>query len=501
MNTKSATSGMVTISRNSPSPAVCSGILGVVTFLLLCLGNHSLPLIDRDEPRFAEASREMRERSDWIVPRFNNLPRYDKPPLIYWMQAASYRVLGDHPFAARMPSALCTAICAALVCLWASSLQPDPESARRTGLRAGCMFVLCLQVFIHGRAAVADPPMVLLFVACSWAGWNWANNPSPWRCLFFWTLLAFGFLAKGPVAWVPVAMVALALRDVQRDKGTAPSLAQWCGGCVWMLLLTGVWGIPALIQTRGEFASIGLGKHVVARSVGSLEGHGARSLTGYLLGLPYYFVSIFISFAPWAFWLPAALRDLRGKTTREQRFLLSGAGILFLFFTLSRTKLPHYTLPAFPLLAIVLALWWETHRPRRAWTITALCMLGIFALAPFSFRAISSLFVTENLIQALLPHLSPGTRVALVDFEEPSLIWGLRSHSREFPTKISKAQIETWLREHPQDLCIMTEDAARHVPHLKAVARADGWNFAKGKHLQLVALTWASTEPSSSNGN
>ena len=65
-------------------------------------GTWSLPLIDRDEPRFAEAAREMRERGDYIVPYFNNQFRFDKPPLTYWSQVASYRFFGENGRAASL---------------------------------------------------------------------------------------------------------------------------------------------------------------------------------------------------------------------------------------------------------------------------------------------------------------------------------------------------------------------------------------------------------------
>src|SRR2546421_9334884 len=76
------------------------------------LGTWTLPLIDRDEPRFAEASREMIERADYIVPYFNNQLRLDKPPLAYWTQVASYRIFDDNDFAARFPSAVAAALTA-----------------------------------------------------------------------------------------------------------------------------------------------------------------------------------------------------------------------------------------------------------------------------------------------------------------------------------------------------------------------------------------------------
>src|SRR5919204_763443 len=79
------------------------------------IGTWSLPLIDRDEPRFAEASREMIERGDYIVPHFNNQLRLDKPPLAYWAQTASYRIFGENDFAARFPSAVAAALIAVTI--------------------------------------------------------------------------------------------------------------------------------------------------------------------------------------------------------------------------------------------------------------------------------------------------------------------------------------------------------------------------------------------------
>jgi 4-amino-4-deoxy-L-arabinose transferase-like glycosyltransferase len=75
-------------------------------------------LVDRDEPRFAEASREMIERGDYVVPYFNNRYRFDKPPLTYWFQVVSFRAFGENPFAARFPSAVAAALTAVAIFAW-----------------------------------------------------------------------------------------------------------------------------------------------------------------------------------------------------------------------------------------------------------------------------------------------------------------------------------------------------------------------------------------------
>src|ERR1700757_5151466 len=118
-------------------------------------GNSTLPLIDRDEPRFAEASREMRQSGDYLMPRLNGEYRFDKPPLAYWGQVLAYDLLGDNDFAARLPSVLYAALTALATVLFASRVF-----GQSVGIWAGLIFATSLQLFIHARAAVADMPML-----------------------------------------------------------------------------------------------------------------------------------------------------------------------------------------------------------------------------------------------------------------------------------------------------------------------------------------------------
>src|SRR5437764_1272277 len=171
-------------------------------------GTWSLPLIDRDEPRFAEASREMRERGDYVVPYFNEQYRFDKPPLTYWAQIASYRFFGENDFAARLPTAIAAALAALVILAWGYRMADG-----RTGVWAGLIFTVCLQSFIHGKAAVADMWLVLFVTVAHWAGWELlqvrkARTLSAWWLVFY-IALALAFLAKGPIGWTPLIAIAL----------------------------------------------------------------------------------------------------------------------------------------------------------------------------------------------------------------------------------------------------------------------------------------------------
>src|SRR4029453_3777374 len=281
------------------------------------LGTWSLPLIDRDEPRFAEASREMIERGNYIVPYFNNQLRLDKPPLTYWAQIASYRIFGENDLAARFPSAIAAALTALVIFAWGRRM--DGEGL---GWWAAIIFTLSLQTFVHAKAAVADMWLVFFVTLAHWAGYellrdrlsppvdqtsDLEHQTSHWWWVFYLSL-AFGFLAKGPIGWIPLLTVGVPMIFL-RETPFARQFA-FGRGLLLMLSIVALWGIPALIQTHGQFFVVGIGRHVIGRSLATMEGHGANSLGMYLLLLPFYFVTIFLSFFPWSIKLPWLIRKL-----------------------------------------------------------------------------------------------------------------------------------------------------------------------------------------------
>src|SRR5204862_3415326 len=148
----------------------------------------------------------------------------------------------------------------------------------------------------------------------------------------FYVALGLAFLAKGPIGWTPLLTVAIAQRFVRKEGFAA--CFKFVRGILLMLALVCLWGIPALIQTHGEFLRVGIGKHVVERSIATMEGHGASSIGMYLALLPFYFVTVFVSFFPWSIKLPALRKNLRRNRDSTDQFLLAGAAIVFGIFTL-----------------------------------------------------------------------------------------------------------------------------------------------------------------------
>jgi len=466
-------------------------------FLFHVAGTWSIPLIDRDEPRFAEASREMIERGDYIVPHFNNQLRLDKPPLAYWAQVASYKIFGQNDLAARFPSAVAAALVTLLILAWGSRI-----GGNRVGWWAAIIFTLSLQTFVHAKAAVADMWLVLFMTTAHWSAYElvrdrlWPTDQASTlkhQTLFWWFVLylslALGFLAKGPIAWTPLLTLAamkLLVRDVELAKR-----CKFVRGILLMLAIVALWGVPALIQTDGEFLRIGIGRHVVGRSFGAMEGHGANSLGIYLLLLPFYFVAIFASFFPWSIKLPSLTKKLWRSRDKIDIYLITGAAIIFVIFSLIKTKLPHYTLPAFPLLSLLLARHLVDHRQflKRCAIIAASIYLIVALFSAPATRA----FPAAQLLRQTRDQLRPEMEFGAVDFQEPSLVWYFRSRIKGWMTPLNSASAGQFMEKEGARFVILPTPLVPKVfltpPATWKTFSTSGFNVAS-PHLRFRLWQW-----------
>jgi 4-amino-4-deoxy-L-arabinose transferase-like glycosyltransferase len=470
-------------------------LLFVGCLLFHLAGTWSLPLIDRDEPRFAEAAREMRERADFIVPFFNNQFRFDKPPLTYWFQVASYRLFGENDFAARFPTAVAAALVALVLFGWGKRLRDE-----RTAWWAAIIFTLSLQTFLHGKAAVADMWLVLFVTVAHWAGWELlfrkqtpnvqrSTSNIQWRWWWmFYVSLALAFLAKGPIGWTPLLTVAIAQRFQRQEDFTARF--KFIRGLLLMLLLVCLWGIPAFVRTHGEFFRVGIGKHVIERSVATMEGHGASSVWMYLALLPFYFVTVFASFFPWSIKLPALWKNLRARRDDTDQFLLAGAIVIFGIFTLVQTKLPHYTLPAFPLFALLVARRFDLLRLSRALPIATTVVY--LAIALFVSPFLAKFFPSYTLVHDSRSNLKPEMEFGAVEFTEPSLVWYFRDKVRGFMTPLKRKDASEFMNRSGSHFIVLPTAAVAEIfPNIDASwrsYRARGFNIPKGRRVDLTML-------------
>jgi 4-amino-4-deoxy-L-arabinose transferase-like glycosyltransferase len=315
--------------------------LALLAPFLLRLG--AAPLFDVDEGAFGEATREMLASGDFGFTTLHGAPRFDKPILVYWLQAASVSAFGLNEAALRLPSALCA---------WGWCLAVAGFAWRRLGARvallAGTVAATSLGVLAIGRAATADGLLNLLLALAALDAWRHLEGGARAPLLRMYLWIGLGLLAKGPVALVVPAGATLAW--------ALPSGAfrRWLRAAFdplgWAILLAvaAPWYAYALHRHGMAFVEGFLIRHNVARYTSSLEGHGGS--------LVYYVVAMPLLVFPWTPLVPGLVRRARALWAEPlARFLLAWAGFVLVFFSLSGTKLPHYGLygatPLFLLLA------------------------------------------------------------------------------------------------------------------------------------------------------
>ena len=335
------------------------GIIILLGLALLLPGTATMPLVDRDEPRFAQATVEMIERPDWIVPYFNGEYRFDKPVLTYWLMRFGYAVFGVSELGARMHSIVCT-ILIALAVFWAGRRW----FTGTVGFGAAFGLLTSLQFILNGRSCIADMPMVLAVTVAQiclfellvdtdeakHSGWMWTLYVS----------LGLGFLAKGPIAILVPLLSTLLFRFLLWRKPLPWKNLQLHIGLLIVLVIIAAWGIPALLKTRGLFWDVGMGKHVVKRGV---EIFNARRY------IPvFYLVTIFLSLFPWIAFAGNGWYVLRQRWDQKNAFLLSWFVAPYLIFTFYATQLPHYVMPGFAAFFLIMAQVLETPLQPRNWT-------------------------------------------------------------------------------------------------------------------------------------
>ncbi|MGH8072061.1 MAG: ArnT family glycosyltransferase [Candidatus Entotheonellia bacterium] len=334
--------------------AISSGI-GVVLFaaMLLLWGVWSLPLSDPDAGMYADIGTRMAASGDWVTPRFNGLRYLEKPPLLYWLIASTYRFAGPSEGGAYLWPALAGVVGVAM-----TFLLGRETFGTGVGFLAGLILATTIGYFVYSRIVSTDLLFTAFFSLALFAflrgyrrhGWKWH--------LLLYVSVGLAVMTKGVIGFFLPGLIIVVFLALSGDLWSLKRLGWWWGIPVTLAIALPWHLIVALLHE--EFFSFYVIDNHVLRFLGRrtfVEDDVPLSFAGFLLATA-------TLCGPWSIFLPAALREtvghLRASIPERQSllFLLLWGGLIVLFFALSPLKLEHYGLPAFPALSILVGRYW-----------------------------------------------------------------------------------------------------------------------------------------------
>jgi len=337
-------------------------------FSLSVLGTLGLrPLYKADESRYAEIPREMVASGDWVTPRLNGLKYFEKPPLQYWASAAFFELFGERDWAARLWSALAAIASVAMVFFWGRRLFSSEAGALGALILAGCpLFVLLAQI------NTLDMALSFFLAAAIFA---FALG----RYYLFWAACALAVLSKGLIGIVlPAGAIGLYIL-VKWDWSLLRKMKIFTGGMLF-LAIAAPWFILVSIKNQ-EFAHFFFIQEHFQRFTSKMHGRYQPM---------WFFVPILlVGLAPWLLPFLGLFKNIykwrreSAQTFDAPLFLTLWCIVVFVFFSISGSKLPSYILPMFPALALLIGRWVASAQPRRLLMVqgalAALAALALFA--------------------------------------------------------------------------------------------------------------------------
>ncbi|MFC3907850.1 ArnT family glycosyltransferase [Legionella dresdenensis] len=518
--------------------------LALLSLLLFMPGIAKLPVIDRDEAHFAQATRQMLQSGNYFQIRFQEKTRFQKPPGINWLQAGSVKLFSDAdstdiwPY--RVPSTL-GALLAVIFTWWFSKRFISSKAA----ITAAVMLAACLLLVIEAHMAVIDASLlfsVLLMQGSLWivyqasmegrkAHWGWA--------FAFWLAMSYGFLLKGVtplVGLLTIAALCGSERSFKWVSGLRPlgGVALFAGiNMLWLALVNHAEHSNYLLQM--------INKDLLPKLQGGHESHGKPPLFHlFILPLTFWPASLFL-------W-PAAEYAWKNRNLAVVRFLLAWLIPTWLFFECMPTKLPQYILPLLPALAILSALAVQDgakpgrflHFLQILWGILSIGLAaaivtsfyqmtgtldwasrGLLAAAviltvltvkqawkgqynqAFKLSTALGIIVFAITFNQLLPAMKPvwltrnvaelvknhnNQLLTVVGFEEPSLVFNLNTEQVRFTDADNAYKALSGGNALGLFDANSFESARQRYPSLNVVAKTRGFNYSKGRWVDLLLV-------------
>ncbi|MGA9307627.1 MAG: glycosyltransferase family 39 protein [Candidatus Sulfotelmatobacter sp.] len=381
-------------------------LAGFCAFLFL-YGLAQFGLIGADEPRYAQVAREMLERHEWITPVLGGQPWLEKPPLYYWQAMMAYRVFGVSDWAARLPSAVDASVLVLAVYFFLRRFRPGFE------LDGALIAASSAGVIGYARAASMDMALAAAFTIGLLGWWAWRASGKRIYLTVFYGFMAWGALAKGPVALFLAALVIFLYAAAVRESRLVLKTL-WLPGILLFCAIAMPWYVAAQLRNP-EFFRVFILEHNLGRFSKDLYHHTEPFW--------YYLPVTALALVPWTVFVIASFLE-RARSWWTKRCPANGADldcenqfgvfaccwliVPVLLFSISQSKLPGYILPAIPAGALLLADYLRQHLNERDARPTPTGLAVLHALLA------GGLIIPALLIGYIAQHRPPGVRPMLV---------------------------------------------------------------------------------------
>lgn len=327
-------------------------LLMVVAACMFFAGLGRLPLMEPDEGRNAEVAREMLVTGDWITPHYNTLTYLDKPAVYFWLVAGSFKLAGISEWTARFPSALMAL--GTMLLTWFTARKMLGDSA---GLRAALIWATMPLTIIFSRTVIFDMTLTFQVTLAMVAFWQASSSDfrRPWLEIVMFAACGIATITKGPVGFL-LPILSILVYQALRGKLGELKRIRWGRGIAVFLLAALPWFVTVSVRNP-DFPRYALWQESLQRfSTGSAHRGGSI----------FYYLPVFLGgLLPWSLFLILIIwnrirrwRELLYDMNKPVLFSLAWAGLIFIFFTISRSKLPAYVLPATVPLSILVAHAW-----------------------------------------------------------------------------------------------------------------------------------------------
>lgn len=334
------------MNQNTPAEMNSRGIwiLLILLALLYIYGSNVLPLLGPDEPRYAQVARQMFESGDWITPRLGEYPWFEKPVLLYWMMSLCFAIFGVTEFAARLPSAV-----SALACVFLTYNAVKKATNEVLALLSATILGTSAFLMAFSHAASFDMLVTTCIAASLWYFFQFdAINGSKTKLFAAYAFCGLGILAKGFVAPAVIALAA-GIYWLLEHRFREINKLHLLSGILLACAVAGIWMVPVTLIHGSQFWDDFFLQHHLMRYT-SAQFHRAEGV--------FFFVPILLlGMYPWT---GGIFCGFRGNRSNEERKLIRFSAIWlissFVFFSLSRSKLPGYIVPLAPPFAVLSAI-------------------------------------------------------------------------------------------------------------------------------------------------